>query len=144
MIVTKIVQKVMLFIFRTHLGEKQFYILYRPESKAKDTVVPTGHIADNIPDETPEAAAKRELNEELGAEAISIKQLNYKVETLLSLWNKRSVEQAFLIEVPDQDYPFLEGVAEHSWVSIDELSKKLTYDSQFSAVTEIKEVLEIK
>lgn len=141
----KVVNKVMMFIYRNHNGEKQFYMLYRPNMPAKDSVVPTGHIGDEIAGEKPMDAAIRELKEELGAEPLSIKELDYKVETLLNLGLKRSIEQAFLIEVADRDYPFLEyeGV-NHSWHNLDELEKLLTYDSQFSATTEIRSVLGTK
>ncbi|MEK7202538.1 MAG: NUDIX hydrolase [Patescibacteria group bacterium] len=141
----KVVNKVMMFIYRVHDGEKQFYMLSRPNIPAKDSVVPTGHIGDVIAGEKSMDAAVRELEEELGAEPLSIRELDYKVETLLNMGRIRSLEQAFIIEVADQDYPFLEyeGV-DHSWQSLNELEKLLTYESQFSAVTEIRLALGTK
>lgn len=143
--VTKVVSKVMMFIYREHDGEKQFYLLDRPHNPGKDKVVPTGHIGDTIPDESPVDAATRELKEELGAEPISIQALDYQTETLLEQGTTRSTEHGFLIEVEDKEFPFLEyDDVSSSWHTLDDLEQLLTYDSQSSAIIEIKSVLGIK
>ncbi len=140
-----------MFIYRAHKGEQQFYLLDRPPrelggiSLPEDRVVPTGHIGDSVTEETPLDAAKRELKEELGADPLSIIELDYQTETLLIRGTKQSIERGFLIEVDNQEFPFLEYLdITSSWHSLAELERFLTYESQRGAIPEIKQKLATK
>jgi 8-oxo-dGTP pyrophosphatase MutT (NUDIX family) len=134
----KAVIKVVMFVYRQHNKQNQFFVLRR---KGGDNVILTGHVGDHIHNETLEDAARREVKEELGVDCLSITDLDYSVTVTLEKHDKTSEEHAFLIEIPDQYVYFLEGDEPHSWHSFSELKDILTYDSQKGALTKIKAVL---
>lgn len=130
------VTKVMMFIYRVHGNEPEFFVRY--DAQFDHNVVLTGHVE---PGETLEEAARRETDEELKAEILSIKDLEYSHTVTLSYHMKISHEHAFLVQVPDRDYKFLEGVDDHQWARLSELSEVLTYESQKGALDSIKKFL---
>lgn len=134
----KSVRKVVMFVYREHNHQNQFFVLHR---KAGDAVILTGHVGDTFPEETMEDAAKREVKEELGVDSLSLTNLEHSATVRIEKHDKISEEHAFLVEIPDQYVYFLEGDEQHKWHSLDELAKVLTYDSQKGALPKIKKLL---
>lgn len=130
------VTKAMMFVYRVHKNEPQFFVRY--DEQFDHYVVLTGHVE---PGETLEETAVRETKEELNAEILSVKDLEYSRTATLAYHMKISHEHAFLVQVPDQDYKFLEGKDIHEWVTLDKLSDVLTYDGQKGAIVNIKKIL---
>lgn len=134
------VVKVMMFVFREHGGEKQFFALHR---HGGDNVVLTGHVGDYIAGESLEEAARREVKEELGVEAISITPIDYQTTVRIQNDTVESTEHGFFIQIPNEDVHFLEGDEPHQWYSLDELATVLTYDSQKSAIPHVKRLAQL-
>lgn len=128
------VRKVMMFVYRIHNKEKQFFVLKR---RSGDTVVLSGHIGDIVLDESPEEAVRREIMEELGVKPLRIKDLDYSTEVVLEKYPKVCEEHAFLVEIPDREVHFLEGPEPHEWLCFEDLPRALSYESQRNAVDKI-------
>jgi len=127
-----------MYVYRKRDERKEFFVLHR---KKGDVVVLTGHVGDNIFDESLEQAAEREIKEELGVEPISVIDLDTKVYVEIKRNNSVGYEHAFLIEIPNKEVHFLEGNEKHKWHSLEELSKVLTYPNQKEPLSRIREIL---
>lgn len=127
-----------MFAYRQNYGQTEFFVLHRHDDTKS---VLSGHVGDNIPDETLEQAARRETIEELGVEPISLINLNHREIVELKTWDKLSTEWAFLIEIPNVDVHYLEGNEEHSWYLLDELDKVLTWPNHQRVVPKIRKIL---
>jgi 8-oxo-dGTP pyrophosphatase MutT (NUDIX family) len=125
----KQVTKVIMFVWRRHDGQKEFFVLHRHKG---DKVVLTGHVGDHeeFRHETIEQAARRETIEELGVEPLNLQYLQKSWQVDLAPARIKSTEHAFLVEIPNQDVHFLEGDDPHQWHSLSELPDVLTYPHQ--------------
>ncbi|MCR4277855.1 MAG: NUDIX domain-containing protein [Candidatus Berkelbacteria bacterium] len=132
------VTKILMFAYRRTNGQAEFFVLYRHDGTKS---ILSGHVGDNIPDETLEQAARRETIEELGVEPISLINLDHKEVVELKTWDKLSTEWAFLIEIPNKDVQYLEGDEEHGWYSLDELEEVLTWPNHQRVVSKIRQIL---
>ena len=132
------VTKVLMYIYRRNSGKIEFFV---QDHHAGYFSVLSGHVGDNIPDETLADAARRETVEELGVEPISVKDLDFCETVELPKHNKISTENAFLIEIPNKDVHYLEGDEKHIWVSPDKLVETLTFQHQKKAAEKISDYL---
>ncbi|KPJ55038.1 hypothetical protein AMJ47_01970 [Parcubacteria bacterium DG_72] len=126
--------KVLMYIYRDNNGKKEFFVLHR---KRGDVVVLTGHVED----ETPEQAAVREVEEELGVKPQNILNLKMFSNVYIKEKDKQSREHAFLIKIPNKDVHFLEADEQHQWHSLQELPKVLTYPNQKQPLAKITQIL---
>jgi 8-oxo-dGTP pyrophosphatase MutT (NUDIX family) len=136
----KKVVKVIMYVYRNNNGKKEFFVLHRQKG---DVVVLTGHVGDreDIKNETLEQAAAREVEEELGVKPKALTNLNFSVDVYIKEKDVQSQENAFLIEIPNQDVHFLEGNENHQWHSLEELSEVLTYLNQKKPLEKVDKLL---
>lgn len=127
-----------MYAYRTNNGQREFFVQHHHDGYK---TVLSGHVGDNIPDESLEDAARRETIEELAVEPFSVTDLRHKETVELKKWDKLSTEWAFLIEIPNQDVSYLNGKEEHGWYALGQLEDALTFPNQKSAVSKIREVL---
>lgn len=132
------VTKVILFIYRRNNGVTEFFVQH---NSAGFNNVLSGHVGDNVKDESLADAAKRETTEELGVEPISVNDLRHKETVELKKWDKLSTEWAFLIEIPNQDVRYPEGDELHDWYSLDRLEDALTWPNHKRVVAKIRKIL---
>ena len=135
----KEVTKILMFSYRNNNGQKEFFVQHN--HRGFNTVL-SGHVGDNIPDETLEQAARRETIEELGVEPISVTNLDHKEVVELKEWDKLSTEWAFLIEIPNIDVHYLEGNEEHGWYTLNQLEETLTWPNHQRVVPKIRKMLD--
>ena len=117
---------------------QQFFVQHNHEGFNN---VLSGHVGDNVADETLEQAAAREVVEELGVEPLSVINLEHKEVVELKRWDKLSTEWAFLIEIPNLDVRYLEGNEQHGWYTLDQLEDALTFPNHKRAVPKIRKIL---
>lgn len=132
------VTKILMFAYRRNDGRIEFFVQHRHDG---DDSVLSGHVGDNITDETLEQAARRETIEELGVEPISVTDLKHREVVELKKWGKLATEWAFLIEIPNEDVHYMEGDEKHSWYTLDELAGALTWPNHQRVVPKIKKLL---
>lgn len=133
------VTKILMYIFRRNNGRIEFFVQHNHEGFNN---VLSGHVGDNVANETLEQAAAREVVEELGVEPLSVTNLEHKEVVELKRWDKLSTEWAFLIEIPNLDVHYLEGDEKHSWYTLDQLEDALTFPNHKRVVLKIKKILE--
>jgi len=127
-----------MFAYRNNNGRIEFFVQHHHDGYKN---VLSGHVGDNIPDETLEQAARRETVEEFGVEPISVTNLNHKEVVDLKAQNKLSTEWAFLIEIPNTDVHYLEGNEEHGWYTLDKLEEALTWPNHQRVLPKIRKIL---
>ncbi len=130
----KRVTKVVLFAYRKHEGDYEFFLVTHDFG----TVALTGHVGDVHKHESLSEAAIRETQEEVGVLPLSIVDLGMKVEVELARWEVISTEHAFLVELPDRDFVFLEQPVPSRWVKISDLEAALDFENQRRAVPLIR------
>jgi len=137
----KIIRKVQMIVWvKNEAGLPEFFAIKR--KKQHDCVILTGKIGDKpeIRNETKQAAALRELKEELNISPENI--IDLDIENKAQIKNDLMfLEYPFLIKIKDKNVHFTEYKAEELWFSKEEIIKNLTYDTQKLSIKKALEII---